>query len=535
MDGGEDNPYLRVSGLSVYSDSYASLEALLPITVRMDIGNATYSYYINSSVLAGSYSPCGNHMAYYVILSSTQQMEIPTDDTTFEIQVTVTAADETTLSFTEDACVPYPNHLTVPATMYTGRAYECSLSSLVPVGEHYQSTSSLVWAPQAVGVYTTQVYEEGYVDPYVKVSEATTAFSMIYYAVANADNLQSDLAAAASISFKTVYLSDDFPGGCVITELRTSTMIIPDSEVDANLTPEIVGLTVSGSPSDAVVNGKYVHKRATMTFVPVVRFKYGDSYSYINTDLEGNRYGSSVSVTAVGITPGETYTRPDTGATETAGEVSVRSLAVRVCGRKWKLTSDTYTVYYNVLYYLPPRIVSLNVYRMAVSSTSTAYRYNGTYYKKDDFGAYGMAEYQVAFSSLDSENQTSVTVQYGTHRVSVTPDANGYGFVVFPANTSVAVKVNVVLYDNYMPYGVSASRTLSTGTILLDYLSGGKGMAVGKAATEANALDISSDWKLLFYKATVGGYTGDNAEDLIAWMHNVDSRLDYLENSIYAN
>ena len=87
--------------------------------------------------------------------------------------------------------------------MYTGRAYECSLSSLVPVGEHYQSTSSLVWAPQAVGVYTTQVYEEGYVDPYVKVSEATTAFSMIYYAVANADNLQSDLASAASISFKT--------------------------------------------------------------------------------------------------------------------------------------------------------------------------------------------------------------------------------------------------------------------------------------------------------------------------------------------
>ena len=146
-----------------------------------------------------------------------------------------------------------------------------------------------------------------------------------------------------------------------------------------------------------------------------------------------------------------------------------------------------------------------------------------------------MAEFQVSFSSLDGENQTSMTLQYGTHRISVTPDATGYGFVVFPANTAVSLNVNIVLYDNFMPYGVAATRRLSTASILIDYLSGGKGMAIGKAATEQSALDIASDWKLLFYQATVGSYNGDDEQDLIAWMRQVDDRLEYLENSIYAN
>ena len=60
-------------------------------------------------------------------------------------------------------------------------------------------------------------------------------------------------------------------------------------------------------------------------------------------------------------------------------------------------------------------------------------------------------------------------------------------------------------------------------------------MAIGKAATEPSALDIAADWKLLFDQATVGAYNGDNEQDRVLWMHDVDDRLTYLENSIYAN
>ena len=535
MDDANATPYLTVNGLCLYSISGPALEAMLPADVRIDIGNASYDYRIGTNVAASAYSPSGQPMSYYVTLSSTTHMEIPTVSPTFEISVTVTTADHQTLSFTEEARVPLANSMTIPTSVYTGQAYGFPLSAVVPADAHYRSDAALIWSPQVIGMYATSIYESGYVDPYTRVSEASEPFSEIYFAVANTDSLEAGVTAAATVHFYTYYFSDDFTNGCMITDAVGTVTIIPAETIDSSLAPEITGITVTGAPADCVINGKYVHRKATLTMTPVVRYQYGDQISYIHTEDGSNRYGASVPVAAEGVTPGESYVRPDTGETVTADDTSVRSLSMQVCGRKWGLLSNSYSAVYEVLYYLPPRVISLNVYRMAVSSISTAYYYGGQYYKKDDFGAYGMAEFDVAFSSLDGSNNTSMTVQYGTHRISVKPDANGHGIVVFPANTAVSVNVNVVLYDNYMPYGVSASRRLSTGTILMDYLSGGKGMAIGKSATEANALDIASGWKLLFYQAVVGGYSGDEEKDLVAWMHAVDDELDYLENSIYAN
>ena len=92
--------------------------------------------------------------------------------------------------------------------------------------------------------------------------------------------------------------------------------------------------------------------------------------------------------------------------------------------------------------------------------------------------------------------------------------------------------VSLELIDKFYPYGIVAKITLSTAGILLDYLAGGKGMAVGKVATQQNALDIASDWKLLFYNADVGAYNSNtSSQDLVSWMHAVDSRLTALERS----
>ncbi len=533
MDG-DELPYIKVSGLSIYAGISDALASVLPASVRIDVGNGTYTYTIEQNILAAAYSPSGNRMAYYASLSSADTMELPSE-TEFEISVTVTPAEGTPLQFTESARLPLRNSMVSPHNMATGQVYEFTLSAAVPAGASYRSEAVLVWSPQTIGAYATQVYEEGYLDPYTKVSQATESFGSVYFAVANQDNLSESASSNARVSFVTRYLSDDFTGGCVITELEDSVQMIPVQTVDIALAPEITGVTITADDASAVVNGKYVHKRATLTITPVISFKYGDGLSYLNTDVGGNRYASSVSVVAEGVAPGTEYVRPDTGETETAGDTSVRDITMRAAGRKWRLLSADYQVFYQVLYYLPPRVTTMNVYRMAVSSIATEYQYNGVYYKKDDFGAYGMAEFRVSFSDLDGENQTSMTLQYGTHRIAVTPDANGYGFVVFQANTAVALNVNIVLYDNYMPYGVSATRRLSTASILIDYLSGGKGMAIGKAATEPSALDIAADWKLLFYQATVGAYNGDNEQDLVLWMHDVDDRLTYLENSIYAN
>ena len=533
--GGNELPQLRIAGLSIYADTATALQAVLPATVRIDIGNSTYTYHIDSTVSNGAYSPSGNWMQYYASLTSQTYMDMPAASGTFNIGVTVTAQNGTALQFTETAHKPLQNSITPPSQMVTGRAHAFTFSEPVNAGGNYTSSAVLTWRQESNAVLT----EVGFVDPYTKVSETSSAFSAVYFAVPNqiiyiGPSSISQIS-SATVNVRTYYQSSDFTNGCLIMDTTCSTQIQPREEVDASLAPVITGITMSADPAEAIVNGKYVHKRATVTFTPSVRFQYGDTLASLYTNASGSRYAVSASLPAEGVTPGETYVRPDTGVEEIAGDTTVRGLTMNVTGNKWKLTSSDYSVYYNVLYYHEPKFLYFNIYRMSVSQITTQWYYNGTYYKKDDYGAYCLIDYQASFSDLDGQNDPSLVVQYATHRIAAPMDAAGCGFVVVPANTSVSIDILGMLYDVYVPYGVVAKRRLSTGMILLDYLNGGKGMAVGKAATAQNTLDIADGWQLLFYQATVGAYSGSSEQDLVAWMHDIDDRLTALENGTTAN
>ena len=530
---GEEAPFLQVNGASVYSDTKEILASILPLSVRIEVGNTTYAYTISSSISTGAYSPSGTRMPYYAILVSSENIEIENSGQTFTINVSLTPRNGTPVTFTETGHSPLSNSITCPDRVYTGAAYQYAMRNAVPGGAFYQSNASLVWSPSKDGLYTTQIYEEGYADAYTKLSDAMAGFSVFYFAVANRDNLPGSEAAAltsdASVTFRTYYRSSDFTNGCLVTEIITSVPVAPRDEVDPSLAPVITDVAVTASPAEAVINQKYVHRQATLTFTPVIQFKYGDTLAYLSSDKSGNRFASSVSCPAIGVTPGDEYVRPDTGATETAGNTSVDSITISAIGNKWRIASDGYLKCYDVLYYSAPRFNTFTIHRCSVSSTTTNYKYGNTYYAKDDFGAYVLIEYEVAFSDLDGTNDPSMLVQYGTHRVVGTWDSNGYGFVVGAAPTTSSMNIVCVLYDVLMPYGVAISSRLSTGAVLADFLAGGRGVAFGKPATEPNAMDISSDWKLLFYQATVGAYDGTARTDLVSWMHDVDTRLSKLE------
>ena len=255
------------------------------------------------------------------------------------------------------------------------------------------------------------------------------------------------------------------------------------------------------------------------------------SLAYIRSGAK-NTFSSSITAQAEGVAPGTSYTRPDTGATVTAGEETVGSATLCVCGTKWGLLSDDVTVTYNVLWYLTPRVDDLSVHRAVRVTTSTSYSQDGYYYTKDDFGQYCIVEYTVSYASLSGQNDRKLTLLYGSASKQITLSSTTQsGFYVFAAGDS-AMNVALELTDNFYPYGILATVRLSTSGILLDYLSGGKGMAVGKTATEQKTLDIARDWKLLFYQADVGAYNDDtSSEDLIAWMHETDARLTALEQS----
>lgn len=548
MDDQTQDAYLCVNGLSIYSDNVSNLSSFIEGSEIMftisDIENESEdelgTYSIDIDVKSGAYSPSGIWMPHFVMLFSTDQFHIPHNGDEFLIHVYIIRNNTELLSFTEHCCGVYANTVTPPENMVTGRVYSFLPQRQFLAGESFQTKSSLTWHPTVIGTYTTTVVDTGYVDAGTSTDAATSNFSTLYFAVANPDHLYdsgSSIVNDASIVLQTRYLTDDFTGGILITDISLSVEVTARNEVDASLKPVLTasGISISGSPELGILNGKYVHKQCTLTFTPVATYQFGDSLSYIQTSDGKNRYSASVSYVASGVAPGTEYIRPDTGTTVVADEESVCGTTIRVVGNKWGLQSDYATAIYTVLYYHMPRLEEFSVHRCSVSTVPTDYEYNNTYYKKDDFGAYCMILYQVNYSDLDSENTPETELQYGTH-IMVGSTINGVTHcVVVPANTEQTMDVIITLYDAFYLYGVSSQLRLSTANVLIDFLAGGKGMAIGKTATVQNALDISSNYKLLFYNALVGAYQGNNQIDLVPWMHGVDERLTHLENSPYAN
>lgn len=527
--------YLCMNGFSLYADTQAALSSLLPATIRVKVQNgAEHSYVTDQTIRTNIYSPSGNLMRYAVTVSSQEEMDLPTAAGTFTISVTVVTADGNTTTFNETGYRPVEYVITTPVGMTTGSVYSFTMNHAAQVGAMFSNSAHIRFAPQVDNITLMTMTDYGYVDAYTRVSEASSAFSTIQFAVANpgylSEYIDGTVTGNAVVSFQTRYLSTDFQNGILITDATAQVPLTlrdgVDDELKPVLTAALVGLT--GTNAYNVGHTAYVHRQSTLTLTPAAQFKYGDSLAYINSG-DRTTFSGSISTIAEGAEPGTTYTRPDTGASVTAGQETVGGVSLSVCGRKWGLSSDTVTKTYYVLWYVAPRVNSFSVHRAARVSTSTSYYQGGYYYKKDDFGPYCIVEYDVEFASLSGQNSKKLTLFYGSSSRVINISSSQRGYYIFSAGDA-AMDVALELTDTFYPYGILATVRLSTAGILIDYLSGGKGMAIGKTATEQRALDIAKDWKLLFYQADVGAYNSDTSSvDLVSWMHNTDSRLTALE------
>lgn len=529
--------YLCLNGFSIYTDSKEDLTGLLPVSVSIQInGENTYTFTTGGTIRTNTYSPSGNLMRYAATVTTQDKVYMPETSGTFTIHVTVTPAGHSPYRFDEIGYRPVENILTPPQSMITGSVYDFTLNRQALVGELFSNQAILRFAPQFNNVTVMSTVEYGYVDPYTKVSDATSAFNVIQFAVANPGFLveysSETITGEANVTFQTRYMSEDFHNGVLITDLSARLPLTAQEEVDPALRPTLAAdlISISGTNEYGSGSGVYVHRQSVLTVTPAARFQYGDSAAYIQYDGK-NYFSPSITTLATGIEPGISYVRPDTGATETAGQETVGSVTVSVCGKKWGQMSDAVIKTYRVLWYLTPRVNAFSVHRAVRTTTATNYQFNNYYYQKDDFGKYCIVEYDVEFASLNNQNHTSLVLSYGTSSAEINISSSMSGFYVFSAGDS-AMDVTLELTDNFYPYGIVATVRLSTSGILLDYLAGGKGMAVGKTATEQKALDIASDWRLLFYQADVGAYNDDtSSQDLVTWMHGVDARLTALENN----
>ena len=525
----------------IYSNSQEVLTSLIngavvtfSITESESFPTGEIAHYsIDESIRTGGYSPLGNWMPYFVLIMSNDDLGIPSDGELFTLSVSIDS-EQNHYAFTEHCCSPRANSISAPASMVTGKVYTFQASNALLAGGSYRTESSITWRPVIEGVYTTQVSESGYVNPQTKTDMATSNFNSVMFAVPNIDKLPAYEATGASnavVNIRTYFMSSDFADGIIITDLTAAVPLSPREEVDEELKPVLTTslVDIAGSPELSIVNGKFTHRQTTVACTPNAQFQFGDSLSYIHISDGTNRFSGSISFPAVGIAPGTEYVRPDTGEQDTATDESICGITISVVGNKWGLSSDEVTATYTVLYYYMPRFTEFSVHRASVSTAATDYQYNGTHYKKDDFGAYCLILYKVDYCDLQGYNDYSAMLQYGTHRQAITPELGTLECIVVPANTEQTLDVIITQYDIYYPYGVSAKLRLSTANVLIDFLAGGKGMAIGKTATVENALDISPTYRLLFYNATVGAYQGTSQRDLVAWMHDTEAKIAALE------
>ena len=521
--------YMCVSGFCIYADSGSELSSILPVTVTVQIDNAaTHTFSSESNIHNGAYSPSKNWMPYYATVSSTENIALPGSGV-ITIHVTVTPNGGSTFSFDETAYRPLKNKMTSPDSMVTGRVHEFTFEQNVPVGALFSSNATLQFAPMINNIPVVGILEYGYVDPYTKVNSAKSIFNKMYFAVQNpavyVDDIEQELIDNASINMQTRYMSEDFTNGIPILELSASVPLATRDGVDDDLTPELTDslVEVTGTNILNVGHDAFVHKQSIATITPAAKFKYGDVLAYIQHDGM-NAFTQSITQQVFGVVPGQSYENPKTGETETAGNETVGAITISVTGSKWKLQSASVTKYYNVLWYHTPTVSNFTVHRASRSSSSTSYKQGSYYYTKDDFGLYCIVEYTIDIASLDGQNSAQFYLQYGSTTITL-PASSSSGYYIFYAGEA-AMNVSLELVDVFTPYGITTSTRLSTAGILLDYLAGGKGMAVGKVATRQKTLDIASDWTLLFYNADVGAYNDDTtSQDLIAWMHGIDTRL----------
>lgn len=147
----------------------------------------------------------------------------------------------------------------------------------------------------------------------------------------------------------------------------------------------------------------------------------------------------------------------------------------------------TKTVSISVVEYSPPIITGHVSYRSNSSGTAAD---AGTYIR-------GLVTY--TYASCSSKNTVTRATYYKRSTATTWTNASksfssGTGFTFGGGNISAEYTYDVkyTLTDAFTT--VSVTETISTAAVLMDFLRGGKGIAIGKVAETENCLEVSQDW-----------------------------------------
>ena len=168
--------------------------------------------------------------------------------------------------------------------------------------------------------------------------------------------------------------------------------------------------------------------------------------------------------------------------------------------------TKTITVNCNAVEWFYPEITLFAVHRCKQDGT------------RDDSGAYCEIEWGVKIAPVDNLNSKSLSIvnPEGTRQITLASYTATGSFIV-AASTEYSYNIVMTLADSV----VTLTRTirLSTAGVLMDFLAGGQGLAIGKVAEYTKTLDLAPDWTFLVDNLMIAN------TDLVQWMQDIERRL----------
>ena len=173
----------------------------------------------------------------------------------------------------------------------------------------------------------------------------------------------------------------------------------------------------------------------------------------------------------------------------------------------------TKTVSISVVEYSPPVITGHVSHRSNSSGTAAD---AGTYIR-------GLVTY--TYASCSSKNTVTRATYYKRSTATSWTNASksfnsGTGFTFGGGNISAEYTYDVkyTLTDAFTT--VSVTETISTAAVLMDFLHGGKGIAIGKVAETENCFEVSQDWTTKLNGPVYLGTTTLGAQNIPIFLNN---------------
>ena len=317
----------------------------------------------------------------------------------------------------------------------------------------------------------------------VKTVSSITNNASVSFTSTELNNIYAKLPTATSGTF-TFKLTTKSGTTTIGTSTKTAKGTIPST-----IKPTISSVSlVEGTSGLATQFASYIQNKSTISGTVNATAGTGSSIESYKITINGATYTSA------------TF---KTGVLKTSGS---NSYSVTVTDKRGRTSSTSGT--FTVTAYTTPTISSFSVVRSNADGTI------------NDEGSYAKINASATISSLNSKNTKSFVLQYKLKSATTWTNIETYtGGYTYTVTNKIVSNINVDnLYDfrivatDYFGAVNSKVIALSTAYTILDIKANGKGLALGKVASEDNTLDVGFIDTFLGKNAYMGGNKRNNEE-----------------------